>query len=79
MSFYIGDAITEIKKIKPTTDGHLDFSTLPEFVKKMVIRTDKDSGKTILQEERDIGATISMLTVAIQQLTKRIEDLEKHG
>jgi len=64
MAYYNGDALSEIKKIKGKSDGHLDFDTMPKFA------ISKNGG-------RDLGAMISMLTVAIQQLTKRIETLEK--
>jgi hypothetical protein len=68
--FYQGDAVSEIKKIKATKDGHLDFSTMPDFAVK-----DKE---IVGSEQRDLGAMISMLTVAVQQLTDRIEKLEKN-
>lgn len=61
--FYEGDAVSEIRKIKGK-DGQISHSTLPEFARKT-----SDDG-------RDLGAMISMLTVAIQQLDKRISKLE---
>jgi hypothetical protein len=63
VAHYFGDAVAEIKKIKGTTDGHLDFSTMPSFA--------------VNEKGRDIGATVTMLIVAIQQLADRIEKLEK--
>lgn len=64
MAHYFGDALSEIKKIKGKDDGHLDMKTLPAFA------TAPNGG-------RDIGAMVSMLTVAVQQLAERIEKLEK--
>jgi hypothetical protein len=49
MAFYIGDALREIKKIKPTPDGHLDAATLPAFVqapKKYAVMEDRPVTKT---------------------------------
>lgn len=63
MAYYFGDALTEIKKIKGKPDGNLDFGTMPKFA------VAKDGG-------RDLGAMISMLIVAIQQLLERVEKLE---
>jgi len=92
MAFYQGDALTEIKKIKPTADGHIDYDTLPAFARKVVkvgVFEDREivkDGKSIVEKvkvgevdepRRDLGAMISMLTVAVQQLTARIEKLEK--
>jgi hypothetical protein len=84
--YYFGDALTEIKKIKGLPDGHLDYSTLPPFARKTIVlkedRGEKDKDdKPVLTETcedgRDLGAMISMLTVAVQQLTERVEKLEK--
>ena len=62
--FYKGDALKEIAGIKILPDGHLDMKTLPKFA------TSPNGG-------RDLGAMVSILTVAIQQLLARIEKLEK--
>jgi len=64
MPYYTGDALTEIRKIKAKPDGRLDFDTMPAFA------VSKDGC-------RDIGAMVSILTVAIQQLLERLEILEK--
>jgi hypothetical protein len=87
VAYYTGDAVTEIKKIKALPDGHLDFTTLPEFARCMVTTGKADSGEKdkdgksvmvdVKTERRDLGAMISMLTVAVQQLTERVEKLEK--
>ena len=66
--FYEGDALAEIAKIKGK-GGKVDHSSLPEFV-KVESKDEKKEG------ERDLGAMISVLTVAVQQLLIRIEKLE---
>jgi hypothetical protein len=78
---YDGDALSEIKRIK-NKDGELDHDTLPEFVKKEIKLTSvKEEGgrevkEVIVTQGRDIGAMVTMLTVAIQQLLDRLEKLE---
>lgn len=91
MAYYFGDAITEIKKIKGKSDGHLDYATLPPFARKIskipvYVTTDVvNNGKITKkiekigekdEESRDLGAMISILTVAVQQLVGRVEKLE---
>jgi hypothetical protein len=63
---YEGDALSELKKVK-TVKGEIDHTTLPAFARKQV---DGEDG-------RDLGAMISMLTVAVQQLSDRLDKLEK--
>lgn len=83
--FYEGDALTEIKRIKGTQKNGIDHLTLPDFVKAKVIKKihEKDSKtgerkliEIIETDERNLGNMISVLTVAVQQLTKKVEDLE---
>ena len=80
--FFQGDALAEIKKIKGVK-GEIDHGTLPDFarVKKQAAKIKKVKGKDVEifeeVEERDLGAMISILTVGIQQLTERLEKLEK--
>lgn len=80
--FYDGDALKEIKKIRGK-NGKLDHKTLPPFARKTIVMpAEKDEkGKVVRGERsedgRDLGAMISMLTVAVQQLTDRIEKLEE--
>jgi hypothetical protein len=76
MAYYFGDAISDIKKIKGKPDGHLDMSSLPSYVRKTVERKDKKTGKTIVEEGRDLGAMISILTKAVQELDERLEKIE---
>lgn len=75
MAYYFGDALSDIRKIKGKKDGHLDMTTLPAFARKTITRKDKD-GKKITEDCRDIGAMVSILTKAVQELTERIEVLE---
>jgi len=69
--FYEGDALSEIKGIKGI-DGEIDHSSLPTFVQRKM----KNKDTNVEHDSRDLGAMISMLTVAVQQLTDRIEALE---
>lgn len=64
--YFEGDALAEIMAIKGR-NGKIDHTTLPQFavVKKMV------NEKEV--QERDLGAMISILTVSMQQLIKRVE------
>lgn len=75
--FYTGDALTELKAVKGTVRHTLcgshsineiviDHKSLPPFAQTM----GSISG-------RDIGAMISILTKAVQQLTIKVEVLEK--
>lgn len=68
--FYKGNALLAISKIKAKGDK-IDHSTLPRFVRV------KRKTKTGTESVRDIGAMISVLTVAVQQLLGKIEKLEK--
>jgi len=78
--FFDGDAVTELKKVK-NKDGHIDHSSLPEFAQKNISRVTINpvTGETTVEDEpgRDLGAMISILTKAVQQLTERIEAIEK--
>jgi len=89
--FYEGDAVAEIMAIKGK-DGEIDHSTLPNFARKdKVVDVFEDielvkDGKTLIEQTkvgenveqyRDLGAMISMLVVAIQQLANRLTELEQ--
>ena len=79
---YDGDALLEIRKIK-SKDGEIDHDTLPEFVKKEIKLTrvkeenDEKTKEVIIEQGRDIGAMVTMLTVAMQQIADRLEKLEE--
>jgi hypothetical protein len=64
--FYEGDALAEIMAIKGK-DGEIDHKSLPEFV-----QTKDEDG----EDGRDLGAMISVLTVAMQQLSEKVAALE---
>ena len=74
---YEGDsALEEIKKIK-NKDGKIDHSTLPSFARKTIIKEDKDGkGNPVEEEGRDLGAMISILVKAVQELSSEIEDIK---
>jgi hypothetical protein len=69
--YYEGDAISEIMQIKGK-DGEIDHDTLPAFARKEHVTEDRD-----IVPGRDLGAMISMLTVAVQQLKAEIDELKK--
>jgi hypothetical protein len=58
--FFEGDAISAVRNIKGI-DGELDHSTLPDFV-------------VVDEQYRDVGAMVSVLTVAVQQLISIVEE-----
>lgn len=73
--YYEGDALSEIMKIRGK-DGKIDHSTLPDFAHVQHIRKD-DKGKEYIEDGRDLGAMISILTVAVQQLKNENENFKK--
>jgi hypothetical protein len=80
--YYEGDALSEIALVKGK-DGKVDHTTLPAFAKveKKGMVEEIIDGKTVskekvVSEERDLGAMISMLTVAVQQLNEKVKVLE---
>ena len=64
--FYDGPAIEEINKIKGK-DGKIDHKTLPESV--LVVREGQPDG-------RDLGAMISVLTKAVQEISTEFNELK---
>jgi hypothetical protein len=70
---YDGHACKEIKLISGK-DGLIDHSTLPKFAR--VKKPAMVDGKEVEQDERDLGAMISIHTKALQELIDRIELLE---
>lgn len=79
--FYQGDAISEIRKIRGL-NGQVDHGSLPAFARVKSKRTEPvnkfrpELGTHEIQvDERDLGAMISILTVAVQQLDSRITKL----
>ena len=59
---FVGDAVAALKPIKATPDGALDHISLPDFARHV--------------KGRALGAMVSLLTVACQQLDARVEALE---
>jgi hypothetical protein len=85
-----GDALSELKKIKGK-NGKIDHATLPKMAQRETkerIYTKDEKGNKIKDKDgkpiyedikvpgRDLGAMISILTVAVQQLTDKVEALE---
>lgn len=69
--WFKGDALEALRGVKGSEDGQIDKTTLPESLK---IRVERDG---VVEEERNLSATISALTVAVQQLAERLEDVER--
>ncbi len=72
---YQGNALDDVKKIKNDKNGNIDHSTLPAFARKKITSKDK-KGKGSEADGRDIGAMISILTKAVQEIDERIEKIE---
>ena len=64
--FYDGPAIEEINKIKGV-DGKIDHKSLPDFA-----RVEKNG----MPDERDIGAMISILVKAVQELSTELDEIK---
>lgn len=89
--YYEGDAVAELCAIRAKDvngKAQIDHASLPEFVKKKVKHVkETDTGRVdaggnsivereeTIQDERDLGAMISMLTVAVQQLQEQNDEL----
>ncbi len=88
--FYEGDAVAELRRVSGS-NGEIDHSTLPAFAQKDKVigvleeRKRIEKGKEIVEQVkvgeqiehgRDLGAMISILTTAIQQLDARLAALE---
>ena len=78
------DALADLMLVKGDGKGHIDHNTLPAFARTMHkigrLSDENDPKSDVIETEdggRDLGAMVSMLTVAIQQLNGRIEKLEK--
>ncbi len=69
------NAVAELKLIRNDKNGNIDHSTLPAFARKKITSKDK-KGKESEADGRDIGAMISILTKAVQELDERIEKIE---
>jgi len=82
---YSGNALSELSKIKDDGKGGIDHATLPNFARVKVKRKEmvKEKGKNmatmveIEEDGRDLGAMVSMLTVAVQQLSQELDELKR--
>jgi hypothetical protein len=73
------NATAELKLIKNDSKGNVDHSTLPDFAKHtMSVKKQNKDGKETTEkiEGRGLGAMISILTKAIQELDERLDKLE---
>ena len=79
---FAGDGIEALKNVR-SKNGMINHKTLPKFAQKKIpktVMTNKEGdviGETEEVEGRGIGEMISVLVKAVQQLTERVEDLEK--
>lgn len=73
---YKGDAVAALRGIRADAEGLVDHATLPPEARRTVhlVR----DGEDIYEEGRDLGAMVSILTVAVQEMAARIEKLEAH-
>lgn len=90
--YYEGDALAELRLIRGK-DGKIDHDTLPAFTRRqttvktpvMDVKTDQQKKNQAGEGEyedvpapgRDLGATVSMLVVAIQQLADRLDQSQQ--
>jgi hypothetical protein len=82
--FYEGSAVEDINKIKGK-DGKIDHATLPDFAHRpgvpAVLPTDpedpEDLGTPEIPPGRDLGAMISILVKAVQELSAEVEALKR--
>jgi len=71
-----GDALSLLKTVR-SRDGEIDHATLPTFARREITVTEPgDRVRTV--PGRDLGAMVTLLTVAVQQLAARVEALD-HG
>lgn len=69
--FYDGDALEELSMVKGDGEGGIDHSSLPEFAQKKVINQRNKGLQSNEETGRDLGAMISILTKAVQQLIEK--------
>ena len=69
------NAVAELKLVRNDKNGNIDHSTLPAFARKKITLKDKKS-KESEADGRDLGAMISILTKAVQELDERLEKIE---
>lgn len=69
--FYDGDALEELSRAKGDGEGGIDHSSLPMFAQKKVINQRNKGLQSNEETGRDLGAMISILTKAVQQLIEK--------
>ena len=77
---YSGDALAAIAKISNNKNGDIDHSSLPpEARKRISVKPKGIRGRNIRieTEGRDLGAMISILTKAVQQLSDIVKEQQK--
>ena len=77
---YFGDALDELRWTSGSRSKGIDHSSIPKFAQKKVLATRllEDGSKEEYEEEaRDLGAMVSVLTRAVQQLTEITERQQK--
>ena len=79
---YEGDALAELRQVRGKTRTvkgkavrEIDHDSIPAFARVRVVDTKTNEAR----DERDLGAMISILTVAVQQLDARLDALEGRG
>jgi len=79
---YEGDALAELRQVRGKTRTvkgkavrEIDHDSIPAFARVRVMDTKTNEAR----DERDLGAMISILTVAVQQLDARLDALEGRG
>ena len=68
---YDGDALADLRGVRGSKKGGIDHASLPAFARRQVARVDGS-----MEEGRDLGAMISILTAAVGQLDARLAALE---
>jgi len=80
--YYAGDAVAELRQVRgvakraklaggKSQQMEIDHSTLRAFARKRIAMADKTE-----RDGRDLGAMVSMLTRAVQQLDARLAAIE---
>lgn len=77
---YFGNALDELRWTSGSRSKGIDHSSLPKFAQKTIIgtRINEDGEKEDYQEEgRDLGAMVSVLTRAVQQLADKVDSQQR--
>lgn len=77
---YFGNALDELRWTSGSRAKGIDHSSLPKFAQKTIVgtRINEDGEKEDYQEEgRDLGAMVSVLTRAVQQLADKLDSQQR--